>query len=69
MIDNQRIWHMIEGLLKFPYPQICRHAVALDLLSLIEESGEKLDPTFVKAVSQAEDDVALNIINKHGSIV
>lgn len=61
-ITSIKLYQVIERLLKFPYPQICRHSVALDLLSLIEDGGEVIDPELVKAITQADDIKSLSLL-------
>lgn len=46
------IYKMIVGLLKFPYPQICRHLVALELLSLLEKNGYEISKELAKNIFQ-----------------
>lgn len=55
---------MIRNLMKFPFPQICRHAVALDLISILEEKGWNPPNDLVKAVTRAWDDIALEELAK-----
>lgn len=64
MITTKQTITLIERLLKFPYPQICRHSVALDLLSCLEENGKPMPTELVKAVCRAEDKEALDILNQ-----
>lgn len=58
------IYKMAERLLNFPYSQICRHAVAADLLSLLEEAGEPISEALAKAVVEANDFEALEELKK-----
>lgn len=46
---------MIVGLLKFPYLQICRHLVALELLSLLEKNGYEISEELAKYISKASE--------------
>lgn len=52
---------MVKKLLEFPYPQICRHSVAYDLLSIIEEYGGDVPNELAQAVTQADDERALEL--------
>lgn len=56
------LYPMIRRLLSFPFPTICRHSVALDLLSLLEEHGYKVDPELIAATSRADDTLALQLL-------
>lgn len=58
------IYKMIIGLLKFPYPQICRHLVALELLSLLEKNGYEISEELAKYISKASecDSEAIDLI-------
>ncbi len=58
---------MAQKAIEFRYPQICKHLVASDILSMLEENGFPVTPDFcalVKAVVNAEDDEALTLFNK-----
>ena len=63
------LYGLIEGLLKFPFAQICRHAVALDILSLLERNEETIDPELVRYISEAAkgDEQALAILERRKS--
>lgn len=56
--------NMVIKLLEFPYPQICRHSVACDLLSIIEEHGGLVSNELAQAVTQADDEKALELLLK-----
>ena len=64
MVSEERVrtdlLRMIERLVNFPFPQICRHSVACDLLSLFETyfGGDGL-ARLAKALVQADDESAL----------
>ncbi len=67
MIANEQIFGMIKRLLSFPYPTICRHSVAADLLSLLEESGEEITDSFAelaKHIIEAQDQEALHYLSQ-----
>ncbi len=53
----------VQRLLEFPYPTICRHKVAADLLSLLEEAGYPLSQELARAVVFAHDDEAEILLN------
>lgn len=63
-LDSSEIVKMIERFLTFPFPQICRHSVACDLLNLLEIHGVKITSELADAVVRAEDDVALDLIKE-----
>jgi len=54
---------MIERLLKFPYPQICRHSVAGTLLDHLERAGAPVSKELARAVVQADDELALALLH------
>jgi hypothetical protein len=58
-IPNEKLIKFIKGLLTFPYPQVCRHLVACDLISILEDEGWKFPVEFVDAVVRANDEEAL----------
>ena len=64
MVTEKQIYGMIRGLLNFPYPQICRHAVALDLLNLLEQNGATLNSDMVIHIVQADDEKALALVER-----
>jgi hypothetical protein len=49
----------VGELLNFPFSQICRHAVVLNLLSLLEKRGWKCSQALAKAVCDADDATAM----------
>jgi len=65
MLTDEQVMKMLCGLLKFPYPQICRHSVALDIMSCMEENGQTLPnwKELLAAVTQANDGEALRLLN------
>jgi hypothetical protein len=62
MIPASKIMAMIAGTIAFPYPKICKHLVAADLLSLLEEHGFPVTTELAGAVVNADDEVALDLI-------
>lgn len=57
------ILDVIEKMLKFPYPQVCCHFVAGELLNELELCGLPVTPEFealVRATVQADDERALH---------
>ena len=64
MLTDEQVMKMLRGLMKFPYPQICRHSVALDIMSCMEENGRMLPnwKELVTTVVQANDDEALRLL-------
>lgn len=56
---------LVKNAIAFPFPQICKHTVAANLLSMLEKRGEPVTESFqrlVKAVTQAKDEDALEIL-------
>jgi hypothetical protein len=53
---------MVERAMQFPYPTICRHLVAADLLSTLEEHGYRMPEGLAHAVVNAHDEDALAIL-------
>jgi hypothetical protein len=63
-ITIQDVLSLVHGLLNFPYPRICRHAVASNLLSELEARGWKCPPELEEAVVRCQDDDAIAIIDR-----
>lgn len=61
-ITEKDILRLVENLMKFPFPTICRHAVASGLLSMLEEKGWPCPANLAEAVVKAEDQKALDIL-------
>lgn len=61
---QQDLLKMALGLVRFPYPQICRHSVALDVMQVLQDSGMELPEPLVKAIvdSSAGDEEAERIL-------
>lgn len=65
-IKYDDILEIIEGLIKFPYAQICRHSDALELLNLCEEKGLTISGELAKAICNAStgDEKALELLKE-----
>ncbi|MEJ2293504.1 MAG: hypothetical protein P8Y23_01905 [Candidatus Lokiarchaeota archaeon] len=68
-IDTDQIWKIIESMLTFSYPQICRHSVICTIASEIfdkndvyENSDEYAD--FCKQVVSSKDYEAIECMKK-----
>ena len=60
------VLRMVDRLLRFPLPTICRHAVAGDLLDALERSGfPPLTQELAGAVVRAQDDRALRLLKPY----
>lgn len=62
MIPVQDLVGEMRKMLNLRRPEICRHHVCCDLLSILERNGVVLDNELVKAIVAAEDDVALGLL-------
>jgi hypothetical protein len=64
-ITEQDIFKQVSQIINFPYPMICKHFIAANLLSMLEECGYPATEQF-KALAthivRAEDDAATNAI-------
>jgi hypothetical protein len=65
-IEPRVLLTMIERLLKFPFPQICRHSVACDLLDQLERHGAPVSQDLAKAIVNADDETALTLLHTLG---
>ena len=68
---REDVLKIIKNTINFPYPQICKHLVAANLLSMLEERGEPPTESFerlAKAVVRAYDDEALLILEEEFGI-
>lgn len=54
----------VKNLLECPFPQICKHTVALGLLNILKDNGHNIPNSLLEAVVKAEDQMALDIISK-----
>ena len=54
---------MVRRLLEFPYPRICRHLVAAELLGALNEHGYPIAAELISAAYDAHDDVALDLLS------
>jgi hypothetical protein len=62
-LDEKILLKFIKRTIEFPYPQICKHLVASNLLSIMEENGFDLSQELAKAVINADDDKSIDLIN------
>lgn len=71
-IPASQVMKMIYRLVRFPFPQKCVHAVALDLLNALEENGLEPTPEFVALVravgsaSEGNEDAEDILVNTFG---
>jgi hypothetical protein len=65
-VSSDELFNYILYLAKLPYPTICRHKVALDLLSMMEKCNIHLPDGLVEAISCSSegDEIAENILKK-----
>ena len=66
-VPMSQVLDLVGSLLRFPFPTICRHAVAGDLLDLLERSGLNPGETFDELcgfVVGAHDDEALEALER-----
>ena len=64
MVTEAKILDLVKRLLNFPEPKICRHYVAANLLNILEESGYPISQELAGAVVNADDDYALNLLQR-----
>lgn len=68
-IPDSVIFAVIARLLRFPYPQVCIHLVAGDLLSILEQHGgtdhlpKETLTNLARAIVTSNDFDALDILN------
>ena len=67
-MTDKEVWAIIKRLLNFPDGKICKHHVCTILLEALEKGGTKLDPELVRAIVNAEDDKALDLLDKEKTI-
>ena len=63
-IEHEVLWVAIRRLMQFRFPQICRHLVALELLTILEQHGATIDPELATAITQADDWKALECMGE-----
>ncbi len=54
-IESTALFGYVLSLVRFPFAQKCRHAVALDLLSIMEEHGVDLPEGLVEAICKSSE--------------
>ncbi len=54
-----RIIGVVSNLVDYPFPTICRHLVAHDLLQALRESGVHVPDELISSVTEAKDGEAL----------
>lgn len=58
------VLRFIRNVIDFPYPQICKHLVAGELLSVLETHGLVVPAALSRAVISADDDRAIAILEE-----
>ena len=61
-LSVEDVLKLVSNLMKLPFPKICRHSVALDLISVLEQKGWTVPDGLAKAICQADDETAIEII-------
>lgn len=61
-ITEADILALVRGAVRFPYPQVCKHLVALDLLNMLGEKGYNVREDLAAAIVEARDEDALAIL-------
>jgi hypothetical protein len=64
VLSESVVFGMIASLLRFPFPTVCRHLVAADLLSALEEAGLGIPQELARAVVAADDENALTLLEQ-----
>lgn len=62
--EKEGLYRLIEALVEFPYGQICKHYVALQVVGLLEVRGLAKDKDLAKALCQADDETALELLKE-----
>lgn len=61
---EEELTRMIKRLIEFPYARICKHSIAADLLSLLNDHGYLINEDLADAIVNAKDEKALKILNQ-----
>jgi hypothetical protein len=59
IISAEDILKEVRKLIEFPRPQVCRHYIACDLISLLASKGIDVPTDLIVAVVNADDEAAL----------
>ena len=62
-ITEADVLTLVRGAIKFPFPQVCKHLVALDLLNLLITKGYEVREELASAVVEARDEDALQLLD------
>lgn len=63
-ISTEQALKMVDGLMRFPYPSICRHYVAANILDLLERNGVEISTELARAVVRCDDETAIEELEK-----
>lgn len=61
-VPIDELWKLVQCCIRFPYPQICKHSVACDILDVIERHGGLVTEEIADAIIQCRDEDALRLI-------
>ncbi len=64
MVPAAMVLEAVRGCLSFPFPQVCRHLVAYDLLNILERVGYAIPPGLADAVVRADDATAQDALGQ-----
>lgn len=64
-ISVSDLYELIRNLISFSDRKICKHKVAIDILNLIEKSGNKISGELVRSIINADDETTLELLKKY----
>ncbi len=64
MLNEKDLYGFLQTLIGLPQARICKHWVAAQLLSLMEQKGSVIDPKLAEAVVCAYDKRSLTLIEQ-----
>jgi hypothetical protein len=64
-ISDSDLYELIRNFISFSDSKICKHKVAIDILNLIEKSGNKISDELVRSIINADDETTLELLKKY----
>lgn len=63
IFDIEDLYFLLKDVLSYRTPQVCKHAIGCNILTLIERKGIDLNKELVASVVEADDDKAFEILD------
>lgn len=61
-MENNSLESLLRKILSYSTPQVCKHAICLDVIDMAQRCGIIFDNELIRAISDADDETSLRIL-------